>query len=164
LNNVELGKHGRDRTNVWVYPGANQRGSSANAELGNHPTPKPVELVADALLDVSRRDDVVLDPFLGSGTTIIAAERTGRTAVGLELDAHYVDLIVARFEKYAGIAAVHVATGKTFSEVAAERRADAPQTEDLVRPTPEASVATGEYAAPTAALPTDVTAETLNVD
>jgi DNA modification methylase len=64
LNNIELGKHGRDRTNVWCYPGANQRGSSANAELANHPTPKPVELVADALLDVTHRNDVIIDPFM----------------------------------------------------------------------------------------------------
>jgi DNA modification methylase len=117
VNNVELGKHGRDRTNVWTYPGANQRGSSAHAELANHPTPKPVELVADAILDVTRCNDIVLDPFNGSGTTIIAAEKTGRTACGLELDPLYVDLIVRRFETFTGIPAVHAVTGKTFAEM-----------------------------------------------
>ncbi len=80
INNVQLGRLGRDRTNVWDYPGASSMGSSARQHLADHPTPKPVELVADALLDVTRRGDIVLDPFLGSGTTIIAAERTRRIA------------------------------------------------------------------------------------
>jgi DNA modification methylase len=129
LNNVELGKHGRDRTNVWVYPGANRRGSSANAELANHPTPKPVELVADAILDVTHRDDIVLDPFLGSGTTIIAAEKTGRTAYGFELDPRYVDVIIRRFETFAQIDAVHRDSGKTFAELQAIRKAIRPSKE-----------------------------------
>jgi DNA modification methylase len=128
VNNVELGKHGRDRTNVWTYPGANQRGSSANAELTNHPTPKPLELVADALLDVSRRDDIVIDPFAGSGTTVIAAEKSGRTAFVMELDPQYVDLIIRRFLNFTGIEAVHKATGKSFAQIAEERRAEAPKT------------------------------------
>lgn len=123
LNNVELGKHGRDRTNVWVYPGANQRGSSANAELANHPTPKPVELVSDAILDVTKRGDVIIDPFLGSGTSIISAQKTGRTVYGLELDPHYVDLIIRRFEAFTGIEVIHAETGKTFAQLAEERRA-----------------------------------------
>jgi DNA modification methylase len=125
VNNVELGRHGRDRTNVWNYPGANQRGSSAHAELANHPTPKPVELVADALLDVTHRGDIVIDAFAGSGTTIIAAERTGRTAFTLELDPEYVDLIVRRFTAVTGIDAVHSQTGKTFTQLAAERQVEA---------------------------------------
>jgi hypothetical protein len=120
---VKLGKHGRDRTNVWTYPSANQHGSSANAELTNHPTPKPVELVADALLDVTNRDDIVIDPFAGSGTTIIAAQRTRRTAYAMELDPHYVDLIIRRFERFADIEAIHIATGKTFAELAEDRQA-----------------------------------------
>jgi DNA modification methylase len=121
VNNVELGRHGRDRSNVWTYPGSNQRGSSANAEAANHPTPKPVELVADALLDVTERGDIVLDPFAGSGTTIIAAQKTGRTAYTLELDPSYVDLIIRRFEKFTGEQAVHAGTGRTFAELMAER-------------------------------------------
>jgi len=124
LNNVELGKHGRDRTNVWVYPGANRRGSSANAELGNHPTPKPVELVADALLDVTHRGEVIIDPFMGSGTSVIAAQKTGRVAYGLELDPHYVDLIIKRFETFTGTPAVHAVTGKTFDEMTVLRTAE----------------------------------------
>ncbi len=120
-DNVKLGKHGRDRTNVWAYPGAGSPGSSAREHLAEHPTPKPVELVADALLDVTRRDDIVLDPFLGSGTTIIAAEKARRIAYGLELDPLYVDGIIRRWETYTGKTAVHAATGMTFSEIAAAR-------------------------------------------
>jgi DNA modification methylase len=124
INNVELGKHGRDRTNVWSYPGANRRGSSANAQAKNHPTPKPVELVADAMLDVTHCKDVVLDPFLGSGTSVIAAEKTGRTAYGLELDPHYVDVIVRRYQDYTGLPARHAETGRLFDEIANEYAAE----------------------------------------
>jgi DNA modification methylase len=120
-NNIELGKHGRDRTNVWEYPGANQKGSSANEQLAEHATPKPVELVADALLDVTNRGDIVIDPFLGSGTTVIAAQKTGRTAFGLELDPHYCDVIIRRFEKFTGVEAVLTATGATFAATGKER-------------------------------------------
>lgn len=83
-NNVLLGKTGRNRTNVWTYPGANRKGSSAGKALGDHPTPKPVELVADAIQDVTKRGDLVFDPFMGSGTTLIAAEAIGRIACGIE--------------------------------------------------------------------------------
>jgi DNA modification methylase len=117
LNNVKLGKHGRDRTNVWTYPGASSLGSDARRQLGAHPTPKPVELVADALLDASQRGDIVLDPFLGSGTTVIAAEKTGRLAAGLELDPLYVDAIVRRWQTFTGRTAVHADTGKSMAEV-----------------------------------------------
>jgi len=125
LNNIELGKHGRDRTNVWEYPGANRPGSSANEQLAIHSTPKPVELVADALLDVTQREDIVLDPFMGSGTTFIAAEKTGRIAFGMEFDPVYCDAIVQRFEKYTGTLAQHAQTGLTFAELATRRREEA---------------------------------------
>ena len=92
VNNVEMGKHGRDRTNVWSYPGANQPGSSAAKALAFHPTPKPIEMVEDALKDVSKRGALVLDVFLGSGTTLLAAERSGRRAYCIELDAAYICL------------------------------------------------------------------------
>lgn len=117
VNNVELGKHGRDRTNVWVAPGANRRGSSANAMLDAHATPKPVELCVDALLDVTERDDLVLDAFLGSGTTLMAAEKTGRACRGIELEPGFVDLCIRRWEKHAGEAAGLVTSGETFAEV-----------------------------------------------
>jgi DNA modification methylase len=120
-NNVELGRHGRDRSNVWRYPGANKLGSTAAAALADHPTPKNVELVEDALLDVTRRGDAVLDPFLGSGTTLIAAENTGRVCRGLELNPGYVDVCIRRWQDRTGKQAIHVATGLRFSELAAQR-------------------------------------------
>jgi DNA modification methylase len=116
-NNVQLGKNGRNRTNVWTYPGANRKGSSASKALGDHPTPKPVELVADALQDVSKRHDLVFDPFMGSGTTLIAAEAIGRTACGIELDPGYVDVAIIRWQQMTGQQAVHAASGKSFGEV-----------------------------------------------
>ncbi|QZP07730.1 DNA modification methylase [Caenibius sp. WL] len=120
-NNIALGVHGRDRTNVWTFPGANRKGSSAARALEDHPTPKPVELVLEALLDVTNPGDVVLDPFLGSGTTIIAAEQCGRRACGIELDPKYIDRTIRRWEKLTGEEAVHVRTNLTFAELA-ERR------------------------------------------
>lgn len=127
VNNVELGKHGRDRTNVWSYPGANQKGSSASKALAFHPTPKPVEMVEDALKDVSKRGSVVLDPFLGSGTTLLAAERSGRRACCIELDPAYVDVAIERWEAMTGKEAVHAISGTTFTQTAIERSAQAQQ-------------------------------------
>ncbi|ADH91573.1 DNA methylase N-4/N-6 domain protein [Ancylobacter novellus DSM 506] len=118
VNNVKLGKFGRNRTNVWNYPGA----SSLRKELELHPTPKPVALVADIIRDASNRGDVVLDPFSGSGTTIIAAASTGRRARVIELDPHYVDVAVRRWEEWSGGVARHSATGLTFAELAQRRR------------------------------------------
>lgn len=115
-NNVELGRHGRDRTNVWTYPGANKPGSSAAEALHLHATPKPVELVEDALLDVTERGDIVLDPFIGSGTTIIAAERSGRKARGIELDPTFVDVTIRRWQALTGRSALYVETGQSFDE------------------------------------------------
>lgn len=123
-NNVELGKHGRDRTNVWSYPGANRRGSTSSKALADHPTPKPVELVADALLDVTNRGDIVLDPFLGSGTTMIAAQTVGRVCHGIELDPKYVDRAIRRWEELTGERAIHLATGLTFEELRVARSSD----------------------------------------
>lgn len=121
INNVELGKHGRDRTNVWVYPGANKPGTSAAEALKGHPTPKNVQMCVDAILDVTGKGDVVLDPFLGSGTTLIAAEKSGRVCYGLELDPSYADLCVTRWQSITGQAAIHSETGSTFAELTAER-------------------------------------------
>jgi DNA modification methylase len=107
-NNVQLGKFGRDRSNVWHYPSAVS--FSRNGEEGNllalHPTVKPVALVADAILDSTARGDIVLDAFLGSGTTLIAAEKTGRTCFGIELDPIYTDTVIRRYEQYSGDKAV----------------------------------------------------------
>jgi DNA modification methylase len=118
-NNVQLGQFGRYRTNVWNYPGVNS--FSRSTEEGNllalHPTVKPVALVADAIMDCSARGDIVLDPFLGSGTTVIAAERTGRVCRGIELDPRYVDTAIRRRQKFTGLFATHAASGRTFNEI-----------------------------------------------
>ena len=124
VNNVELGRHGRDRANVWVAPGANRRGSSANEMLHFHATPKPVELCVDAMLDVTNRGDIVLDAFLGSGTTLIAAEKTGRRCRGIELEPRFVDVSVIRWGQLTGVQPVLEATGETFEEVRDRRAAE----------------------------------------
>ena len=121
LDNVQLGKFGRNRTNVWGWPGA----SSLRKELKLHPTPKPVGLLAEAIRDVSNRGDIVLDCFSGSGSTIIAAAKTGRRARVIELDPHYVDVSVRRWEKWSGGVARHAATGLTFDQLKEARRAEA---------------------------------------
>ena len=121
LNNVQLGKFGRNRTNVWSWPGA----SSLRKELELHPTPKPVGLLAEAIRDVSNRGDIVLDCFSGSGSTIIAAAKTGRLARVIELDPHYVDVGVQRWEKWSGEVARHADTGLTFDQLKEARGAEA---------------------------------------
>src|SRR5687767_6175106 len=90
INNIELGRHGRNRSNVWDYPGATGFGEE-RADLALHPTVKPVALVADGIEHCSKGQGIVLDAFLGSGTTLLAAERTGRRGYGIELDPRYVD-------------------------------------------------------------------------
>lgn len=123
-NNIELGKNGRSRTNIWSYPSAaGFRHSEGGDLLADHPTCKPVALVADAILDVSKRGEIVIDPFMGSGTTIIAAERGGRIAYGIEIDPPYVDAAIRRFEKLTGQEVLHE-DGRNFSQVAAERAVD----------------------------------------
>ena len=123
INNVELGKHGRYRTNLWSYPGINSFGKDRDAELALHPTVKPVKLVADAILDCSKRGGVVLDAFAGSGTTLIAAEKTGRRGSGIELDPRYCDVIIRRLVAAVKVEAIHAATGKPFAEIEQERAA-----------------------------------------
>jgi hypothetical protein len=121
INTFELGQYGRSRSNVWEYAGVNSLKPGRLEELAMHPTVKPVALVADAIKDCSRRNGLVLDPFAGSGTVLIAAERTGRRARALEIDPHYVDVAVRRWENYTGKAAVLAATGTTFEETSEER-------------------------------------------
>ena len=125
INNFGLGGKGRYRTNVWRYPGFNSFGRDRDATLGMHPTVKPVALVADALMDCSSRNSIVLDPFGGSGTTMIAAERTGRRARLLEIDPLYCDLIVQRWQTFSGKRARLAETNETFDEVRLRRGADA---------------------------------------
>ena len=124
LNNFELGQHGRHRSNVWDYPGINTMRPGRLEELAMHPTVKPVALVADAIKDCSRRGGLVLDPFCGSGTILIAAERTGRKARALEIDPIYVDVAVRRWQACAGKSAILAGSSETF-EMTADRRAKA---------------------------------------
>jgi DNA modification methylase len=121
INNFELGQHGRHRTNVWDYAGVNTMRAGRRDELAMHPTVKPVALVADAIKDCSRRGGLVLDPFCGSGTILIAAERTGRKARALEIDPTYADVAVRRWQAYAGKAAVLAGSGEIFETVAEQR-------------------------------------------
>ena len=121
INNIELGKNGRNRANVWQYDSAGTQARKGNNVLELHPTVKPVQLVMDALLDCSNRGDIVLDCFLGSGTTLLAAERTGRICRGIELDPLYVDTAIRRWQNLTGQDAVRVADGKLFRDVEAEK-------------------------------------------
>jgi DNA modification methylase len=121
-NNVQLGQFGRNRSNVWHYSGANSfaRGGEEGNLLALHPTVKPVALVADAILDCTERGGIVLDAFLGSGTTVIAAERTGRRCYGLELDPAYVDTAIRRWQVLTGGKAHHAASARSFDDLAGE--------------------------------------------
>lgn len=116
-NNVQLGKFGRYRTNVWNYPSANtfSRSGPDGDLLALHPTPKPVALIADAIKDSTARGGLILDPFLGSGTAVIAAERAGRVCYGLELDPLYVDTIIRRWQRHTKRDAIHVASAESFA-------------------------------------------------
>lgn len=127
INNFGLGEGGRYRANVWEYAGVNSLKRGRDEELEMHPTVKPVALIADAIKDCSQRKQIVLDPFMGSGTTIIAAEKTGRRAFGMELDPAYVDVVVRRFQTFTGVEAINAGTGETFAQTT-ERRADGSKT------------------------------------
>ena len=129
-NHFELGQHGRTRSNVWSYPSIRSvdpaEGDPQSAEaLSLHPTIKPVRLIEDAILDCSRRGELILDPFLGSGSTLIACEKTNRILVGLEISPKYIDVAMARWEQWTGGTAIHEETGQTFAELTKERREEA---------------------------------------
>lgn len=117
VNNVELGRFGRNRTNVWNYPGVNTFGTDRGNELAMHPTVKPLALVADAILDCSKRGGIILDAFAGSGTTLIAAQKTGRRGYGIEIDPHYADTIIRRFDEVYGLKAVHAESKLSFANL-----------------------------------------------
>ena len=132
-NNVKLGQYGRNRTNVWEYAGATGGAKDPDDDWAAHPTVKPVRLVMDALLDVTAPGDLVLDPFLGSGTTLMAAERTGRRCVGVEIEPAYVDLAIRRWQKLTGRNAIHAECGHSFDEIASGTQSEtssAPSTDD----------------------------------
>jgi DNA modification methylase len=140
VNSIELGKRGRWRSNVWTYPGASSLGSDARRGLQDHPTVKPTAMLEDALLDLTNRGEIVLDPFLGSGSTLVAANKAGRVCRGVELDPLYVDVIVRRYVSATGKAAILVETGETFLELAARRAVETAQTK-VEAPRTEADVA-----------------------
>jgi DNA modification methylase len=123
---VQLGRHGRNRTNVWKYDGANTfgRGGEEGKLLAVHPTVKPVAMVADAIMDCSARSDIVLDAFLGSGSTLIAAERVGRCCFGMEIDPPYVDAAIRRWQRHTGDRAILADSGRAFDEIEAEVNPD----------------------------------------
>jgi DNA modification methylase len=121
VNNVELGRFGRNRSNIWNYVGQNSFGGDRETELAMHPPVKPVALVADAILDCSERGGIVLDGFAGSGTTLIAAEKAGRLGYGIEIDPYYVDTIIRRFEAVYGVKATHMESGLGFAVVSRQR-------------------------------------------
>jgi DNA modification methylase len=123
INNVELGKHGRYRTNVWTYAGMNSFGKDRDEALAAHPTVKPIQLVADAILDASNHGDIIFDGFLGSGTTLLAAHQTGRRGYGVEIDPRYVDVAIRRWQTATGGTAIHVQSSRTFDEMAAPQGA-----------------------------------------
>ena len=123
-NNVQLGRFGRNRTNVWNYPGANVfKRNGRKTDLDLHPTVKPIAMVADAIMDSTNLDDVILDPFLGSGTTLLAAERARRRCHGVELDPLYVDTVITRWERLTQQQA-RLASGQSFDDV--KREVNAP--------------------------------------
>ncbi|AEP10297.1 site-specific DNA-methyltransferase [Micavibrio aeruginosavorus] len=115
VNNIMLGEHGRYRTNVWDYAGVNTFSENRMEDLADHPTVKPIQMVADAIQDCSHRNGIVLDCFGGSGTTLLAAEQTGRHACLIEMDPRYVDVTIKRYEKMTGKKAIHQITGQAFS-------------------------------------------------
>jgi DNA modification methylase len=121
INNVELGRHGRWRSNVWTYPGASSLGSDSRDGLSVHPTVKPRALLEDALLDVTNRGDIVIDCFAGSGSTLLAAEAVGRRCRAIEIDGPYCDVIIRRWQEMTGRQAVLEATGEPFADVAVQR-------------------------------------------
>ena len=132
VNNIELGRHGRWRSNVWDYPGGSSLGSDAREGLKDHPTVKPRAMIEDALLDVTHRGDIVVDCFAGSGTTVLAAEATGRVCRAIEIDGPYCDVIVRRWQAMTGEDAVLLGCGDSF-EVVRQRRLGAAATAVVVR-------------------------------
>jgi DNA modification methylase len=127
VNNVELGKHGRNRSNVWSYAGINTFRAGRLDDLAAHPTVKPIALVADAMRDCSRRGDIVLDPFIGFGTTIMAAERVGRRAFGIEVDPLYVDATIRRWQQLTRKDATLAGSQITFDDAAKSRLTTIPE-------------------------------------
>ncbi|MEH6949743.1 site-specific DNA-methyltransferase [Nitrobacter sp. NHB1] len=127
INTFELGQYGRSRTNIWEYTGLNAFKSGRDDELAMHPTVKPVRMIADAMLDCSKPQSVVLDPFMGSGSTLLAGEMVGRHVYGLEIDPEYADVSIRRWQAFTHRDAILESSGQTFEEVEAERNSTVTQ-------------------------------------
>ena len=123
INNIALGRYGRHRSNVWEYVSQNALNGTVKSKLALHPTVKPVAMIADAIRDCSNRGGLVLDPFGGAGTTLIAAERTGRRARVIELNPIFVDVSIERWQRLTGGTAIHAETGETFARSASSSSA-----------------------------------------
>ena len=121
INNVQLGRYGRYRSNVWTYAGANSFSKTRDEDLSDHPTVKPIALVKDAILDATHIGDIVIDGFLGSGTTLLAAQSVQRLCYGMELDLLYVDVVLRRFQTQTGIEPILAATGAPLTQVRTDR-------------------------------------------
>jgi len=134
-NNVELGKNGRNGTNVWDYAGVNSFRLGRDSEFAMRPTVKMIAMIAEAIRDVTKQGDIILDPFSGSGTTIIAAEKTGRVARTVEIGPHYCDVSVRRWEAFTGKPAVLAETDESFEAVTERTRNRRPRsvTRDQLR-------------------------------
>ena len=129
-NNIELESHGRNRSNVWQFPGATGGSRDDADDFKSHPTSKPLKLIEEAIIDVTAAGEWVLDPFLGSGSTLLAAERTRRRCLGLEVSPAYVDLSVRRWQTMTGEPALLVDTGQTFVDLSEERSGPKPECEE----------------------------------
>jgi DNA modification methylase len=124
VNNFSAGKRGRrHRTNLWAYP-TSPSGSAGRKTLPDHGSEKPTAMLEDALIDLTNRGEIVLDPFLGSGSTLIAAENSGRVCYGVELDPLFIDVVIRRYEAVTRTTAVLADTGEPFATLAARRRSD----------------------------------------
>jgi len=121
INNIELGKHGRNRANVWDYPGFNAFGQGRDEALAMHPTVKPVHMIADAILDTSKRGEIILDGFTGSGSTLLAVELTGRVFRGIEIDPRYIEVTLQRWINTTGEQPIQEGTGLTYAALVASR-------------------------------------------
>jgi DNA modification methylase len=121
INNFELGQHGRARSNVWDYPAVrtffkdSETGERRDGLMKLHPTPRPVAMLMDIFLDCSKRGDIVMEPFIGSGTAVLAAEKTGRCCYGIDMEPHYIDLAIRRWQNLTGKLATHAETGQSFN-------------------------------------------------
>jgi DNA modification methylase len=133
INNIQLGRYGRARSNVWTYAGATSFGATRDADLAMHPTVKPVAMIADAILDASKPKDAVLDCFAGSGSTLVAAAKTRRTGYGIELDPIYCDVILSRLARLLKTDPVLQQTGQTFAQVTTERTEENISETDVAR-------------------------------